>query len=369
LHNYPDDPHSAPNQPDNSAPRPLRSADPVQVHVQSFTGNGAVSYLTPTVEPINTSGQRADLPPQIAYMRWNWGAFLFTWLWCFFNGVPVWGVIIIGLALLRLYVDLIHLEFGVLISLPISVILFLIHLYLGCNGNQLAWRNRRFVNGYAEFKKVQWIWTQWGVGALLTSCPFIVSYCIWSGLKTLGNHSIIEQPTAQTVTIAPPQTYAPAQQPVFSPTPPIIRYFPQNRPGTYRPTNSFNGGRYLPQNGPGPNGDPNAWVRRQGSENFDPYTQDDRSTAPLSNNSSQMDQSINSSQPPVSNGYQSTPSFNTSANSPVDSSRTNQGQISTPNTGNTPQAINNPSESTQGNGTLQSTTTNTTGGVQPGSNP
>jgi hypothetical protein len=86
----------------------------------------------------NTSGQgkQAILPEEIK--GWNWGAFIFNWLWGLFNGTYI--------ALLSL--------------IPyVGIIMMII---LGVKGNEWAWRYKRWDN-VEHFKRVQKKWTITGM--------------------------------------------------------------------------------------------------------------------------------------------------------------------------------------------------------------
>ena len=74
----------------------------------------------PSSEFLNTSGQGsgAAIPPEIE--GWNWGAFLFSWIWSLGNSV--W----IGLLALIPYVG------------------FIMHFVLGVKGNKWAWENKKW---------------------------------------------------------------------------------------------------------------------------------------------------------------------------------------------------------------------------------
>lgn len=82
----------------------------------------------------NTSGQGelAIIPDEIK--RWNMGAFWFSWIWGIFN---------------RSYVALLAL---------IPILNFIVPFYLGAKGNELAWRNIKWVS-VDELKAEQRLWS------------------------------------------------------------------------------------------------------------------------------------------------------------------------------------------------------------------
>jgi hypothetical protein len=78
----------------------------------------------------------AEIPAEID--RWNWGAFLLTWIWGIGNGVLISLLVFVPF-------------FGILI-MP---------FVLGAKGSAWAWRNRRW-DSVEHFKRVQRLWAIWG---------------------------------------------------------------------------------------------------------------------------------------------------------------------------------------------------------------
>lgn len=114
----------------------------------------------PEVAPSTQSSLNGPFPAELN--KWNWGAFLLTWIWAIGNST--W----IGLL--------------ALIS-PISLIMAII---LGIKGNEWAWQHRKFEN-VDQFKKVQKAWSLWGLVLFLVSFVLmivIMSTSVMSGLKT-----------------------------------------------------------------------------------------------------------------------------------------------------------------------------------------
>jgi len=84
----------------------------------------------------NSGGGRASTPPP-GVKGWSWGAFFLSWIWAAFN--KTW----IGLLALLPYVG------------------FLVAIYLGVKGRELAWQNKRW-EGLEHFNQVQRRWSIWG---------------------------------------------------------------------------------------------------------------------------------------------------------------------------------------------------------------
>ena len=91
-----------------------------------------------TLEMENTSGQGrlAIIPKEIR--GWNWGAFFFGWLWGISN--KVW----ISLLCLIPWVG------------------FIMLIVLGMQGNEWAWRNKRW-DSIEHFKRTQRTWAYWAL--------------------------------------------------------------------------------------------------------------------------------------------------------------------------------------------------------------
>ncbi len=103
----------------------------------------------------NTSGMKGDVPPEIANLKWNWGAFGLSWIWGFGNQVTGLAVAVLLLPLLG------FIPFVNFVSPFVSLGLI---IYLGLNGHKLAWQNRRFEGGVSQFMDVQRAWSNWGIG-------------------------------------------------------------------------------------------------------------------------------------------------------------------------------------------------------------
>jgi len=81
-------------------------------------------------------GSSIEIPPGVK--GWSWGAFLWSWIWSIVN--KTW----IGLLALVPYVG------------------FIVGIYLGIKGRELAWRNKRW-ESLEHFNRVQRKWSLWGL--------------------------------------------------------------------------------------------------------------------------------------------------------------------------------------------------------------
>lgn len=92
-------------------------------------------------DPQNTSGcgDRSVVPNEVE--KWNWGAFLLTWIWGIGN---------------RCYIALFAL---------IPIVSIFMRFYLGFHGNELAWRNNIWENP-EELHRSQRKWTKIALAAV-----------------------------------------------------------------------------------------------------------------------------------------------------------------------------------------------------------
>lgn len=85
----------------------------------------------------NNSGGGSAIVPPPGIKGWSWGAFLLNWIWAIGN---------------KTYI-------GLLAIIP--YIGFVVSIYLGVKGRELAWRNKRW-DSIEHFNKVQKRWSFWG---------------------------------------------------------------------------------------------------------------------------------------------------------------------------------------------------------------
>lgn len=108
----------------------------------------------------NTSGRGAAAVVPAEVDRWNWGAFLLTWIWGIGNNT---------LIALLMFVPFVNI-----------VMLFV----LGVKGSAWAWRNKRW-DSVEAFKATQRKWALWGVAVLVLSFVFFggLFFAIASSMK------------------------------------------------------------------------------------------------------------------------------------------------------------------------------------------
>ena len=110
-----------------------------------YPGYGAAAFQ-------NTSGMKSDVPPEVAALKFNFGAFFWSWIWLCGHNMVAAGI---GLFIASFVVGLIP-GIGLLITLGVQI-------YLGFNGHKLAWKNRTYTS-FENFIEVERKWTQWAAG-------------------------------------------------------------------------------------------------------------------------------------------------------------------------------------------------------------
>ena len=86
----------------------------------------------------NNSGGGSSIVVPEGVKGWSWGAFFLSWIWSIGN--RTW----LGLLALIPYVG------------------FLVAIFLGIKGREMAWRNKRW-DSFEHFSRVQRRWSTWGV--------------------------------------------------------------------------------------------------------------------------------------------------------------------------------------------------------------
>lgn len=148
----------------NPVPEPVTSNDTAPVPTVASDNNA------PDPAPIHaansTVGLNGPMPEELK--GWNWGAFLLT---------PFWGLSH------NYWIALIFfLSFIPFIGFVVGPIGFGLSIYLGVKGNEIAWQKRKF-KSIEDFKTVQKIWMNWGLGSILIWCAAIAGAIFWATTK------------------------------------------------------------------------------------------------------------------------------------------------------------------------------------------
>jgi len=109
-------------------------------------------------EQANTSGMHGNVPPEIARLRWNGGAFGLPFLWSV-NHRLRWGWGILALTAL-VCIHGFFWGYFCMASLGVAI-------YLGLMGYSLGWQNRRFPGGTAQYFAMQRKWLTWGLRVIV----------------------------------------------------------------------------------------------------------------------------------------------------------------------------------------------------------
>lgn len=128
-------------------------------------------------EEVNTSGMKGEVPPEIARLKWNWGAFFLPFLWSVSHKIK-WGWGILALTLLS--------RAGGVIGGLFAIVYVGAAIYLGLKGHTLAWQNRRFDGGTAQYFAVQRKWLTWGLAVSVLSTVLVVAGAIGNNLPGHG---------------------------------------------------------------------------------------------------------------------------------------------------------------------------------------
>jgi hypothetical protein len=112
----------------------------------------------------NTSGTDGPLPPEIARLKWNWGAFGLSGLWLLSHKRYVAGILAL---LAAIVVRVAGASAGPLIGL-LAICALAYSVYLGLKGHRIAWKSRRF-EGIEHYITVQQYWLNWALGLIIFS--------------------------------------------------------------------------------------------------------------------------------------------------------------------------------------------------------
>jgi len=154
----------------SAAPRAAAYAPPTPLGYSA----GTVASWPPPVGGLapggsrNTSGEAGEVPPEIARLTWNWGAFFFPVMWCRKHGLAMEANVLrysfLALIVLRMALHGISPTAFVVLGALYGAGYSVARLYLALKGHQMGWRSRHFPGGVAEYFQVQKAWMWWGFG-------------------------------------------------------------------------------------------------------------------------------------------------------------------------------------------------------------
>ena len=128
---------------------------------------------------LNSSGQRSSVPPEVASMGWNWGAFCLPWIWMGFHGMGGWAILFVAFGIMQGWAEI----QGAWVVCPLLMVATYaasaaVHICLGVRGHAYAWRSRHFED-VEHLREVERRWAGWGVGYLLTVIMLAASLALW----------------------------------------------------------------------------------------------------------------------------------------------------------------------------------------------
>jgi len=140
-------PHCGCEQP-SRAPLTGTAAAPPDILARTARLTASPGHSPAAYAPLFPSGNDAAL---LRHVRgWNWGAFFLNWIWAFSHGLTWWGVGLLVLAILSVFV-------------PFLPLVFLgVTIYIAIRGSEMAWERRHF-RDLADFRAVQTAWRNWGI--------------------------------------------------------------------------------------------------------------------------------------------------------------------------------------------------------------
>ena len=115
---------------------------------------------------------KKELPVELN--KFNWGAFLLSWIWGIGNKsyLTFWAFSIIILAFIPVVNMFAPLGFAI---------------WFGLKGNEWAWQNKEW-ESVEKFNEIQKKWTFWGVVVLIASfaISFLITIFMFAGLAAIG---------------------------------------------------------------------------------------------------------------------------------------------------------------------------------------
>lgn len=135
--------------------------------------------------PRNTSGEGGEVPPEVARLSWNWGAFFFPVMWCRKHGLAAEANILrysfLAIVVLRIAtrgsVPIAFLILGIIYGVAYSGA----RIYFALKGHQMGWRSRHFPGGLQDYFQVQKAWMWWGFG-LSAVWAFVLPVLVFFGM-------------------------------------------------------------------------------------------------------------------------------------------------------------------------------------------
>lgn len=101
---------------------------------------------------------RTECP--LGLSKFNWGAFLFSWLWAIFNGMPWMILYILFVAIMVSLEDIVHANSRLWLILVRVIFGLTLSIVFGIFGNRWAWKHKKW-KSIQHFESVQSRWKHW----------------------------------------------------------------------------------------------------------------------------------------------------------------------------------------------------------------
>lgn len=176
-------------------PRPPASAP--QWNAPPRTPEVTLNPANSAAQIPNTSGMGKEFIIPREIMGFNWGAFLISLPWSIFNKAWIGlGIVGVSIVLFCILADLVP-NTDIMLILP-----YLLSLVIGFKGNEWAWQNRKW-QSIDQFRRVQKIWSWWGIGFGIMVLLFFTFYLIGKSLeKTTSLNTPVVAPASERVVAA-----------------------------------------------------------------------------------------------------------------------------------------------------------------------
>jgi hypothetical protein len=144
---------------------------------------------SPVDEFQNTSGYGGAVPPEIARLKWNWGAFYFPQLWLLAHGMIPAGL---GMILAVVAVRMAVIKFGPMFGL-LNIGVIAVNIWLGVSGHKLAWQKRRY-DSLQHYFAVETAWKNWALGLFLFVLVCITAAIAVGFFGAIARHAAMAHP-------------------------------------------------------------------------------------------------------------------------------------------------------------------------------
>lgn len=130
-----------------------------------------MSFDKKNSETTNTSG-RKDITAPTEIKKWNWGAFLLSWVWAIAHKTWIGLIALIPFVIIGVIAPFTNNSNE---AAGLFIITFGVMLVLGIKGNAWAWQNNKW-ESTAEFLRVQRRWSR--IALIIIGALFILGFIV-----------------------------------------------------------------------------------------------------------------------------------------------------------------------------------------------